>query len=346
MADQVRFGIVGCGMIGPFHADSLKELSDIAQLVAVADLDPAKAQQLGEQHGVDWYTSYAQLLERSDIDAISVCTPSGLHAEHGIMAARAGKHVLSEKPLDVRTERVDALIAACQENKVMLGGIFQNRFSRAALKAKRIIDEGYLGEIIFASASCLWYRTQAYYDSADWRGTWALDGGVLSNQGIHFIDRLIWLAGMQPEVLSAYCPTLQRTMEAEDLGVAVLRFPNGAGGAIHGSTLANPGLSAEVLFCGTRGSFRIESNEFTMLQTEDPLPPELAWEKTDIDGGAVADPAAIGIGGHVANIREFVTAVQEGREPSVSGTEGRKAVQLLNDIYAAAGVGPWARAGA
>ena len=341
MAEKIRFGIVGCGGIGPFHAEALREV-DSAVLTAVADCIPERAQAVGEKYGVAWHGSYEDLLARNDIDAVSVCTFSGLHAEHGMMAARAGKHVLSEKPLDVYVEKVDELIRACRECGVTLGGIFQNRFSRNGIKAKRIIDEGYLGEIVYASASCLWYRLQSYYDSSEWRGTWALDGGVLSNQGIHSLDRLVWLTGMQPEVVSAYCPTLQRSMEAEDLGVVMITFPNGAGGVIQATTLANPGLSAEVLVCGTKGCLKLADNDLLLLQTEDSLPDELAADTGAGDASGAADPAAIGIGGHVANINEFVNAINEGREPSVNGAEGRKAVQLLNDIYRAAGVGRWA----
>jgi len=342
MAEKIRFGIVGCGGIGPYHAEALHEV-DSAVLVAVADCIPERAQAVGEKHGVAWHGSYEDLLARDDVDAVAVCTFSGLHAEHGMMAARAGKHVLSEKPLDVFVERVDELTRVCKECGVTLGGIFQNRFSRNGMRAKRIIEEGYLGEIVYASASCLWYRLQSYYDSGEWRGTWALDGGVLSNQGIHSLDRLVWLTGMQPEVISAYCPTLQRDMEAEDLGIAMIKFPNGAGGVVQATTLANPGLSAEVLVCGTKGCLRISDNDMTMLQTETPLPDELA-DSTGGGGSAsgASDPAAIGIGGHVVNIKEFVSAITEGREPCVNGAEGRKAVQLLNDIYRVAGVGRWA----
>jgi len=341
MSEKIRFGIIGCGVIAPFHAEAIQELAS-AQLVAVADVIPARAQALGEKYGAAWHASLDDLLARPDIDAVSICTPSGLHADHGILAANAGKHVLSEKPLDVDVEKVDALIAACRAAGVTLGGIFQNRFARNAIKAKRIIEEGYLGEIVFANASCLWFRTQEYYDSGEWRGTWALDGGVLSNQGVHTLDRLVWLVGMQPEVVSAYCPTLQRDIEAEDMGVAMIKFPNGAGGSIQGATLANPGLQAEVIICGTKGSMRLESNDFTVLATEDPLPEALAVDTGKGAAGATADPAAIGIGGHVANIGEFVNAITEGREPCVNGAEGRKAVQLLNDIYRVAGVGRWA----
>ena len=201
--------------------------------------------------------------------------------------------------------------------------------------------DGYLGDIVFASASTLWLRLQPYYDSGEWRGTWALDGGVLSNQAIHMIDRLVWLAGMQPQVLSAYCPTLARDMEAEDLGVALLKFPNGAGGVVQGTTLAHPGLAEGVTLCGTKGSVVIEGNSVTFFTAEG-APADLVEVTRPGSDSAAADPSAAWGGAHAANINEFASAILEGREPWVNAREARNAVQLLNDIYKAAGVGPWA----
>ncbi|HEX2951175.1 MAG TPA: Gfo/Idh/MocA family oxidoreductase [Armatimonadota bacterium] len=343
MSDRVRFGIVGCGVIGPIHAEAMSQLST-AELVAVADIIPERAQKLAEQYHVDWYGSYEELLARSDIDAISICTPSGMHADHGMMAARAGKHVLSEKPMDVYVNKVDELVATCQECHVTLGGIFQQRCWGFAQQAKQVIEGGWLGDIVLASASCLWFRAQDYYNSGEWRGTWAMDAGVLSNQSIHTLDRLLWLTGMQPEIASAYCPTLQRTMEAEDLGIAVLKFPNGAGGVIQATTLAIPGIGSSVTICGTKGSLVIGDSAVTFFSAEG-APEGLIQVGQSTDNGGAADPAAAfkGVwgGAHAVNINEFATAILEGREPTVNAREARKAVQLLNDIYRAAQVGPW-----
>lgn len=340
MADRVRFGIIGCGGIGGFHASLMHDM-DLVTLVAVSDIIPDHAEKLGTQYGVDWYDNNEALLARTDIDAVSICTPSGLHAELGMQAARAGKHVLSEKPMDVYVEQIDALVATCAAAGVKLGGIFQNRYPRALQQVKKAIEDGWLGDIVFASASTLWYRAQAYYDSSDWRGTWALDAGCLSNQAIHMIDRLVWLTDMQPEVLSAYCPTLTRNMEAEDLGVALLKFPNGAGGVVQGTTLANPGLTEGVTVCGTKGSVVTEGNRVTFFAAEGAPEGLVEVERPGGESGA-GDPAAAWGGAHVANITEFARAILEGREPIVSGAEARKAVQLLNDIYRVAQVGPWA----
>lgn len=290
MADKVRFGIVGCGGIGGFHAKIMQEVETV-ELVAVADIIPERARQVGQEWGVAWHGAYEELLARDDVDAVSVCTPSGMHADHGIMAARAKKHVLSEKPMDVYVDKVDELSAVCAREGVALGGIFQNRFPKAVKQVKRAIEDGYLGEIVFAKGSCLWLRLQEYYDSGDWRGTWAYDGGCLSNQGIHTLDRMVWLVDMQPEVTGAYCPTLKRDIEAEDLGVALLRFPNGAGGIVEGSTLAWPGLAASVTICGARGSVVIEDNAVTYFKAEN-APEDLVEVESPGSVGAAADPAA------------------------------------------------------
>jgi len=339
MTERIRIGIVGCGGIGTFHADIMQQVESV-QLVAVADIVPAKAAVIAEKYGIAAYPSLEAMLAHDGLDAVSVCTPSGLHADHGMTVARAGKHVLSEKPMDVYVEKIDALIAVCAKQGVTLGGIFQNRFPRVIQQVKRAIEDGYLGEIVFASASTLWLRLQSYYDSGEWRGTWALDGGCLSNQGIHMIDRLVWLAGMQPQVLSAYCPTLARDMESEDLGVALLKFPNGAGGVVQGSTVANPGLTEGVTICGTKGSVVIEGNAVTYFAAEG-APEGLVEVTRPGSDSAAADPSAAWGGAHAANIDEFARAILEGREPWVNAQQARNAVQLLNDIYRAAQVGPW-----
>jgi predicted dehydrogenase len=341
MAERVRIGVLGCGTIGTFHAQVMKDVASV-ELVAVADIIPERAQKTAAEHGVAAYDSLEAMLQHPGLQAVSVCTPSGFHADHGMIAAKAGKHVLVEKPMDVWVEKIDVLAAECAKQGVVLGGIFQNRFPRAIQQVKKAIEDGWLGEIVFANGSCLWLRLQPYYDSGEWRGTWELDGGVLSNQGIHTIDRLVWLVGMQPEVVSAYCPTLARDMEAEDLGVALLKFPNGAGGVIQGTTLANPGMATSVTVCGTKGSVIIEDNAVTFFKAEG-APEDLVEVKQADGSGASADPSAIWGGAHAANIDEFGRAVQDGRMPWVNADEARHAVQLLNDIYRVAGVGPYAK---
>ncbi len=347
--EPLKFGIVGCGGIAGTHAGALKRLEEegLARLVAGAEPDPERRQAFGARHGIDTVPTLTELLARPDIDAVTICTPSGLHGEMAAQIARAGKHVLSEKPLDVWIDSVDKAIAAAKEAGVVYGGIFQERFSAAARKVKRAVDAGAFGQIVLACAETKWYRSQGYYDSGDWRGTWALDAGVFSNQGIHSLDKIQWLAGPVAEVLSAtLCPGLHRTIEAETLGVVTVRFENGALGTLTMTTLAYDGFPERVDIAGTKGCAMLVGDDLAGFKTQDPFeadeaPPD-APSLTDDASAKASDPLALSGDGHLGNIRDFALAVREGREPIVSATEARRAVALLNMIYKKAGVGPFA----
>lgn len=329
----IRFGLLGCGTIGAIHARAISQLPG-AVLTAVADEIPAAAESFSAQYHTAWESNLPALLARPDIDVVTLCTPSGLHAQQGILVAKAGKHLLCEKPLDLTLEKIDSLIAACQQYGVTLGGVFQNRFHAAAQRAKQLMDSGSLGELVYASASCLWFRPQSYYDSNSWRGTRLIDGGALANQAIHTIDLLLWLTGQQPQVISAYCPTLQRNIESEDLGVALLRFPNGAAGVIQGTTLAYPGSPASITLCGTRGTLCLEEQTITRLAIEGMV----EEQAPSAISPSASDPGALAIDNHLANIADFVQALTENRPPLVNGPEARKAVALVEDIYHCAGM--------
>lgn len=347
--EPLRFGIVGCGGISGTHVGALKQLEQdgLARLVAGAETDSERRQAFGAKNGVDVVPSLDELLKRPDIDAVTICTPSGLHGEMAAKIARAGKHVLSEKPLDVWIDSVDAAIAAAQKAGVVYGGIFQERFSPAARKVKRAVDAGAFGEIVLACAETKWYRSQGYYDSGTWRGTWELDAGVFSNQGIHSLDKIQWLAGPVAEVLSAtLCPGLHRNIESETLGVATVRFENGALGTITMTTLAYDGFPERVDVSGTRGCAMLVGDDLAHFKTESPFEvgeaTETAPVRLDDASAKASDPLALSGDGHLGNVRDFVQAVREGREPIVSATEARRAVALLNMIYKKAKVGPFA----
>jgi predicted dehydrogenase len=219
--EPLRFGIVGCGVISGTHGKALQRLQEegLATLVAAADQDKARAEKFTGEFGGAACGSLDQLLARDDIDAVTICTPSGMHGRMAVQAAKAGKHVLSEKPLDVWIDAVDEAIAATTAAGVVYGGIFQERFTADAQKLKRAVDSGAFGEIVLACAETKWYRGQDYYNSGSWRGTWELDAGVFSNQGIHSLDKVQWLAGEVVEVLSATVrPGFHRSIEGETLG--------------------------------------------------------------------------------------------------------------------------------
>lgn len=345
----LRFGIVGCGGISGTHGDALTKLKEegLAQIVAATDIDTEKAEAFAARFGGEAVPTLDALLARPDVDAVTLCTPSGLHGQMAAQAARASKHILSEKPLDVWIDAVDAAIDAARKAGVVYGGIFQERFSPAARKVKRAIDAGAFGEIVLACAETKWYRSQGYYDSGAWRGTWALDAGVFSNQGIHSLDKVQWLAGPVQEVISAtLCPGLHRSIEGETLGAAVVRFENGALGTITMTTLAYDGFPERVDVSGTRGSAMLVGDHLAHFTTQEPFDTgEEAPDPTkadDMRGGTAKDPLALSGDGHLGNIRDFVLAVQEGRDPIVSAQAARPAVALLNMIYEKARVGPYA----
>lgn len=335
--DKIGFGIVGCGGIGPLHAEALEQVED-ARLAAVCDIDTERAQKVAEKHDCRWYEDFEQLLADDEVQVVNICTPSGMHADMGIQAAQAGKHVLSEKPLDVRLDKADAVIAACAKAGVKLGCIFQNRFNPAARRIKRAIEEGKFGELVLGVADCIWYRAQSYYDSGEWRGTWALDRGCLCNQGVHFIDQLCWFMGDVKEVVSADTPTLQRNIESEDLGIALLRFENGARGVIQATTLAYPGVSGRVVVCGTTGSAAIDGGNLLMFRVEGEEEKEAPVSSAEPGRATTAsDPLANLPTGHAAQMIDMIEAIRDDREPTVNGAEARRAIHALDLIYRAAG---------
>ncbi|MBC8101053.1 MAG: Gfo/Idh/MocA family oxidoreductase [Cytophagales bacterium] len=352
--EPLRFGIVGCGVISGTHGAALQRLQDegLATLIAAADGDKGRAEKFTAKYGGVACGSLEELLDRSDVDAVTLCTPSGLHGRMAVQAAKAGKHVLSEKPLDVWIDAVDEAIAATRAAGVVYGGIFQERFTQDAQKLKRAVDSGAFGEIVLACAETKWYRSQKYYDTGSWRGTWELDAGVFSNQGIHSLDKVQWLAGEVVEVISATLrPGFHRGIEGETLGVATVRYASGALGTLTMTTLSYDGFPERVDIAGTRGSGMLVGDHLAHFKTTDPFEPESAAADSDTAAeGAEGvdttekskDPGAVGTEGHLSNIRDFVLAVRENREPLVSATEARRAVNLLNLIYKAAKVGPYA----
>lgn len=344
--NPIVFAIVGCGGIAGIHAECLKALEQegVAKLVAGADPSAESRRKFTEKWNVPVYRTLDELLA-TDVQACTITSPSGLHAEQVIACAKAKKNVLCEKPLDLTLTKADAAIAACKQNGVTLGGIFQQRYNPLVQKVKRAIDAGYFGDIVLAHCETPWYRSQAYYDSGAWRGTWALDCGVLSNQAPHVIDRMLWLAGDVDQILSATCDCGKfRKIEAETVAVATARLKSGALATITGTTLAYEGMPQRLLICGTEGSCQFTGDDLTFFKTTKPYPEELTATTTANPGveKRASDPLALSHAGHLANIRDFAEAVRDQRPPLVTGEEYRKVTRALNFIYRAAGVGPFA----
>lgn len=333
----MRFGIIGCGVIGPTHARCIQELEG-AELAAACDIVPERAQKLAQDFGCEAFTEYEAMLGRPDLDIVCVCTPSGMHAEMGMAAARAGKHVIVEKPIDISLAKADALIAACREAGVKLSTISQHRFDPAVAALKEAIDSGRLGRLIFAGAYTQWYRSQAYYDSGDWRGTWELEGGgALINQSIHYIDLMQYLAG-PVETLHGYADRLaHERIAVEDTAAAVVRFRSGAIGVIEGMTSAFPGFCARLEVFGSEGGVVIEDDRIKEWRLRDGEAYRGSLEAgTSIAGSSSHD---IWHHGHRRQMADVLEAVRSDRAPLVDGNEGRKALEIVLAVYAAARTG-------
>jgi UDP-N-acetyl-2-amino-2-deoxyglucuronate dehydrogenase len=336
------FGIIGTGVIAAIHADALALLPD-TRLVAVTDVVGATAESFAAARGCAAEPGLDALLARRDVEVVSVCVPSGLHAEVGVRAANAGKHLVVEKPIDVTLEAADRLIGAARSAGVALTVISQHRFDAGLIEARRLLDEGALGRLVLGEASTKWYRRQEYYDSAPWRGTYAMDGGSLMNQGIHYVDLLRWCMG-PVDTVTAVCATQTHQVEVEDTSLAIVRFSSGAVGTILSSTAAFPGFPQRLEITGTEGTMTIEDGRMVRCALRDPGELTAAGGAGAVGvagaagaaGAAAADPAAVGVASHAAQIADLLAAVDEGREPAVSGAAGRAALEIVLAVYESA----------
>lgn len=337
--DQIGFAILGTGSIADNYREAITASADLeARLIAVGHYDPNQFTTISARFGVPCVTGQ-ELLDNPHVDVVCVCTPSGLHAQQAIAAAQAGKHVLVEKPIALTLADADAMIAACEKAGVKLGVTFQSRTKAIFQQTKQAIDSGALGTITLGAIMLPFYRGMEYYNLADWRGTWKLDGGgVLMNQGIHEVDLLLWLMG-DPVSIQAYAGTLHRDIEVEDVVAATLRFANGALATMTATTTAGRGFSRQIEIYGTAGGIQIEGDQIRRWQVQDeavaaPVPAE----NTIVSAGAGADPKAIGKTSHVALVRDFISAVRDDRSPLIDGREGRRSLATVLAIYQAAGL--------
>lgn len=338
--NALGFGIVGAGNIGALHAQAIRHLEG-ARLVAVSDLIEERAKALAGPAGAAWYTDYGEMLRDRNVDVVNICTASGLHGQMAVAAAQAGKHVIVEKPMEITVERADEIIDACRENGVKLAVIFQYRFGTGVQKAKEAVGAGRLGQLTLCDAYVKWYRTQEYYDTGGWRGTWAMDGGgALMNQSIHTIDLLQWLAG-PVESVYAYTATLAHRMETEDTAVVLVEFRDGALGVIEGATSTYPGQPSRVELSGDKGTIVLEDGIVTRWDLADASPEEEeAMLRLEVSTGTGAsEPMGISYHKHQRQIEDFVAAVWKNRSPLVDGIEGRKAVAIIQAIYQSAETG-------
>jgi len=332
---EIRVALVGCGRIAKNHVEALRQ-TDGMTLSAVCDVIADRAEAVGVAEGVPWFTSYEQMLADAPCDAVVICTPSGLHPQHGITAARAGKHVISEKPMAITLSAADALVSACDDAGVHLFVVKQNRLNPAIQLLRRAVDKGRFGRIFSANATVRWSRPQEYYDSADWRGTWEFDGGAFMNQASHYVDLIQWLVGPVESVI-AKTATLARRIEAEDIGAAVLKFRNGAIGVIEVSMLAFPrNLEGSITILGERGSVKIGGTAVNKVDT---------WQFAEYDDddkaieAAATNPPTVYGFGHLGYYQNVAAVLRGEARPDTDGRGGRKSLELILGIYESARTG-------
>jgi len=340
-SNSVGFGVIGCGVIAPTHCSAINDAPN-AHLVAVFDIDPARAQKTGERYDVPFYTDQATFLAHPGLDAVNILLPSGFHASVGTAVAAAGKHLLVEKPIDVTVESALELIKACEAAGVKLGVISQHRFAPDILKVKKAIEAGEFGPMVLGEASTKWYRSQQYYDSGEWRGTKALDGGgALMNQGVHYIDLLQWFMG-KIESVKAEIRTRTHQIEVEDLAIAILRFSNGALGSITGSTAVFPGLPETLAIHGEDATALIETDTLKGFFSKASLSEVPSYGlgsklvREQLAAQPPSQPLPTPHALHTAQITDFAEAVLNDRAPAVTGRDALLPLEIILAIYRSA----------
>jgi UDP-N-acetyl-2-amino-2-deoxyglucuronate dehydrogenase len=335
--EKIGFGIVGCGVVADYHIGAIEDIEG-AELVSVYSRSESRARETGEKYGVPWFTDHHEMYRSPDLDVVCICTPSGVRIPIVTDAVAAGKHLVVEKPLAVNIQDMDRIIEAAREKDVRLMGVFQLRYGAAVRRVKQAVEEGKLGKVVLGDAYIKWFRPQEYYDSADWRGNWALEGGgALMTQGSHNVDLLQWIMGPVKRVY-ARMGTLVHDVEVEDTVVATLEYESGALGVIEATTAARPGLPAKLEFSGSRGTIVMEADQVTLWDIQGESAEEAEAEATDL-AKAASDSKTFGTEGHKAQIGEMVQILQNGGEPEIDGPESKKAVELILAIYQSARTG-------
>jgi UDP-N-acetyl-2-amino-2-deoxyglucuronate dehydrogenase len=337
---MVHVGILGGGNISETHARAAHE-TDGVQVAAIYGQNQEKARRLSEQFGGKVYGALQEFLEHKPLDVVMIGSPSGLHAEQGIAAAKRRLHVLVEKPLDITTERVDELINECERAGVKLGVFFQDRVAPDIRRLKNLLAEGTLGRPILISGRVKWYRPPEYYTGSRWRGTAALDGGgALINQGVHTVDLLLWLMGDVRRV-SAITKTRLHNIEVEDTVVATLKFANGAIGTLEAATSVYPGYPRRVELTGTEGTIILEHDRIVAadLRNASSDLANLVRPAIELANAAATSPVVSDIRGHQEILKDFLRAIATNGRPLCDGAEGRRSVALVQAIYESARTG-------
>jgi predicted dehydrogenase len=327
--ENVKFGILGCGNISDAHITALKEVCGV-EFYAVCDVNRAKAEEYAEKYKVKAFTDYEEMLHDEKIDAVAICTPSGMHKNQALLALKANKHVIVEKPMALTSTDCAELCSEAEKSDKLLSVVFQLRFNEDIQRAKKIIEDGVLGTLAFCDLYMKYWREESYYAESAWRGTFKMDGGgALMNQGIHGIDLINYLFGV-PKLLGAKVKTRIHKIETEDTAVAIVEYPSGALGVIEGSTSSNPGFHRRVEINGSRGYMTLVDSTIEKLFVDGKM---LVDKELSTSGGSASDPKATSHAGHIKQYTNFVEALS-GKEKLVSSPkDGYNAVALIEEIY-------------
>jgi UDP-N-acetyl-2-amino-2-deoxyglucuronate dehydrogenase len=332
MMQRLGLAIIGCGLISKFH---LKALAGVPafKVVGVWDIIPEKANELAQENGIRPFRALEDLLVDPEIDVVDICLPSGLHAEYGCLAAAAGKHVIVEKPIDITVEAVEKLLATAKKNGVFVAGIFQNRFSPAAVIIKQALDENRLGRLIAGEAEIKWFRNEDYYALGKWKGTKKLDGGgALINQSIHMIDLLLWFLG-EAKQLTSIVKTAYHQIEVEDLAMILVEFTNGALATITAATALKPGFPERIELYGEKGSIVLEAGKIVRWKVEGCREEDYLDPVSRYNGSS--DPAGISEELHQIQFTKIAQAILKGEQPPVEGVDALRTLQFILSVYEA-----------
>ena len=331
----VRVALIGCGRISRNHFDAIKRIEEL-QLVAVADSDLSRAQAIGAEQDVPAFASLDEMLAAVPSDLVAICTPSGLHPQHGVAAARAGRHVLTEKPMAISLAAADELVQTCDTAGVHLFVVKQNRLNPAIQLLRRAVDKGRFGRIYSANTTVRWTRPQEYYDAEPWRGTWEFDGGAIMNQASHYVDLMQWLVGPVESVM-AKTATLARKIETEDSGVAVLRFRSGALGVIEVTMLTYPkNMEGSITLLGEKGTAKIGGTAVNKVEHWEFAEPD---KDDDRVRSMASNPPTVYGYGHEGYYRNVLAVLRGEAKPETDGRGGRKSLELILGIYESAKTG-------
>lgn len=333
---KIKLGLIGCGRISKNHFEAVSQIPE-ASFIAVCDTIKEKAEAAAEQYGItSVYTNHLEMLEKEKLDAVSICTPSGLHPQIGIDVANHGVHVLTEKPMGINIEAADKLIQACDNNHVHLFVVKQNRLNATLQLLKRAVDKNRFGRIYLAQSNVFWQRPQSYYDAEKWRGTWEFDGGAFMNQASHYVDAMYWLLGNVDSVMS-YTATMARRIEAEDTGCAILHFRSGIIATLNVTMLTYPkNFEGSITIIGEKGSVKVGGVAVNKIEK---------WEFEDYDDDdrialdANYQPPNVYGFGHNPYYRNVIDVLLGTDTPSTDGRDGRKSVEIIQAIYRSAKTG-------